>query len=186
MCIFTLFKRGQRGQGTTPEAKPDSRRLFDALNKGFYTKYENGWRREDKGEGMAVLEMLVNDYWKPRYLLDTRAHRAYEIMSEDLSLLLVRDEDIDWDSLKTLSPDLIDTVRSRNAFYPTMIRGFKNGIAELEWQLNPDGRYYMDDDGFGMTDDEEVALYGMIDRTGRLVKKMHLIPWNGVATGSLK
>jgi hypothetical protein len=49
----------------------------------------------------------------------------------------------------------------------------RNGIAELEWQLNPDGRYYMDDDGFGMTDDEEVTLLGTIDRTGRVVEKIH-------------
>ena len=33
----------------------------------------------------------------------------------------------------------------------------------------PDGRYYMDDDGFGITDDEEIALIGKIDRTGKVV-----------------
>ena len=165
---------------TKEESKPDldagNRELFDSLDQEFYTKYENGWRREDKGEGMAVLERLVIDYWKPRYLLDTRAHKAYEVMSADLKLLIVHDEDIDWDSLRSLSPDLMAKIRSRDAFFPTMIRGFQNGKAELEWQINPDGRYYMDDDGFGMTDDEQVALYGVIDRTGRVVEKMHYKP----------
>ena len=27
----------------------------------------------------------------------------------------------------------------------------------------------MDDDGFGMTDDEEINIYGFIDRTGQVV-----------------
>ena len=53
-------------------------------------------------------------------------------------------------------------------------RQYKNGVAEVEWQLNPDGMYYRDDDGFGMTDDEEINLYGAIDRKGKVVKKFTL------------
>lgn len=30
--------------------------------------------------------------------------------------------------------------------------------------------YYRDEDGFGMTDDEEINLYGAIDRKGKVVK----------------
>lgn len=165
---------------TKEESKPildaGNRELFDSLDQEFYTKYENGWRREDKGEGMVVLERLVIDYWKPRYLLDTHANKAYEVMSADLKLLTVHDEDIDWDSLKSLSADMMDKVRSRDAYFPTMIRRFRGDMAELEWQINPDGRYYMDEDGYGMTDDVEVTLVGKIDRTGRVVEKLHYMP----------
>ena len=43
------------------------------------------------------------------------------------------------------------------------------------WQLNPDGMYFMDEDGFGMTDDDEVEIYGFIDRQGKiLVKFQHI------------
>ena len=52
--------------------------------------------------------------------------------------------------------------------------GIKNGVAEVEWQLNLDGMYYRDEDGFGMTDDEEIKLYGAIDRKGKVVKKFTL------------
>lgn len=45
----------------------------------------------------------------------------------------------------------------------------------MQWQLNPDGRYYMDDDGFGMTDDEEINIYGIIDTEGRVVVKFQTI-----------
>ena len=41
----------------------------------------------------------------------------------------------------------------------------------IGWQLTPDGRYYMDEDGYGMTDDEEITIYGQIDQQGKVVKK---------------
>lgn len=48
-------------------------------------------------------------------------------------------------------------------------------MAKVSWQINPDGRYYMDDDGFGMTDDEEITIYGYIDHKGKVVSKFHAI-----------
>jgi len=33
----------------------------------------------------------------------------------------------------------------------------------------------MDDDGFGMTDDEEINIYGIIDTEGRVVVKFQTI-----------
>lgn len=34
------------------------------------------------------------------------------------------------------------------------------------WEVQPDGRYWEDDDGFGGTSDIEVCLYALIDHTG--------------------
>ena len=34
------------------------------------------------------------------------------------------------------------------------------------WEIQPDGMYWMDEDGFGMTSDEEIRLYALIDRHG--------------------
>lgn len=61
--------------------------------------------------------------------------------------------------------------RTGNATYPTHVSKFENGIAKVWWQINPDGRYFMDEDGYGMTDDEEIELVGAIDRTGKVVVK---------------
>ena len=55
--------------------------------------------------------------------------------------------------------------------FPSFIYGYKNGVAKVQWQLNPDGMYYMDDDGFGMTPDEEYNIYGFIDRRGRVLSE---------------
>ncbi len=33
-------------------------------------------------------------------------------------------------------------------------RKFKNGVVLVEWTLYPDGRYFMDEDGYGMEDND--------------------------------
>ncbi|MGM9590729.1 MAG: DUF1810 family protein [Faecousia sp.] len=42
----------------------------------------------------------------------------------------------------------------------------ENGWLML-WNIQPDGRYWADDDGFGMEDEEEVTLYAYVDKNGQ-------------------
>ncbi len=129
----------------------------------------------DLGENMKLLSKSVCGWWKPMVLFDcTNKTASLFINLEDMTLQNVEDKDVDWNSLSGLDENCIERVKSRNAFYPTNIRRFRHGTAEVEWQLNPDGRFYMDEDGFGMTDDEEVSLIGRIDRTGKIVKRFTL------------
>ena len=130
--------------------------------------------QNDLGEDMALVTQVIGRYWKPRYLIDKEARCAYEFMSIDEVLQIVTDEDIDWDSLKGLPQDAFDRAKAHSFHFPGHVYQYKNGVAEVEWQLNPDGMYYRDEDGFGMTDDEEINLYGAIDRKGKVVKKFTL------------
>ena len=130
--------------------------------------------QNDLGEDMALVTQVIGRYWKPRYLMDKEARCAYEFMSIDEVLQIVTDEDIDWDSMKGLPQDAFDRAKAHSFHFPGHVYQYKNGVAEVEWQLNPDGMYYRDDDGFGMTDDEEINLYGAIDRKGKVVKKFTL------------
>ena len=130
--------------------------------------------QNDLGEDMASVSQVIGQYWKPRYLMDKEARCAYEFMSGDEVLQIVTDEDIDWESLKGLPQDAVRRAKAHSFHFPGHICQYKNGVAEVEWQLNPDGMYYRDEDGFGMTDDEEINLYGTIDRKGKVVKKFTL------------
>ena len=130
--------------------------------------------QNDLGEDMALVTQVIGRYWKPRYLMDKEARCAYEFMSIDEVLQIVTDEDIDWDSLKGLPQDAFERAKAHSFHFPGHVYQYKNGVAEVEWQLNPDGMYYRDEDGFGMTDDEEINLYGAIDRKGKVVKKFTL------------
>lgn len=41
-----------------------------------------------------------------------------------------------------------------------------DGRFRMVWEIQPDGRYWADDDGFGMENDEEIRLYTHLDRNG--------------------
>ena len=92
-------------------------------------------------------------------------------MNTNYELVTVTDEDIDWDSLRKLPENAIARAKRHNAMFPTLIRRFQNGQAKVEWQIHPDGKYYMDEYGFGMTRDQELTLFGSIDRMGNVVEK---------------
>ena len=39
----------------------------------------------------------------------------------------------------------------------------------IRWQVQPDGMYWADEDGFGMTSDEEIVLYALLDLDGNYI-----------------
>lgn len=43
---------------------------------------------------------------------------------------------------------------------------YKDGKASVEWTLQPDGRYFEDEDGFGGENCEEITLYSHINTNG--------------------
>lgn len=45
----------------------------------------------------------------------------------------------------------------------------ENGLAEFIWLLQPDGRYWADEDGFGAEKMAEVKLYATFNKKGRFV-----------------
>lgn len=149
------------------------RSIYECLNTERYRTYPA--MTEDWGDGMSIVSEVIGSYWKPRFLMDNNTKCAYEFMDSDEMLVTVSQNDIDWDSLQSLPQKAIQRACRLSFHYPSFIRLFKNGVAEVAWQLNPDGRYYMDDDGFGMTDDKEINIYGFIDKTGTVVVKFQAI-----------
>ena len=51
--------------------------------------------------------------------------------------------------------------------YRTDFERRENGNIIMIWQVQPDGMYWRDEDGYGMTPDEEIRLYSFIDKNGR-------------------
>lgn len=135
-------------------------------------KYSDGaYKRATLGEGMEVVNQLIWGWWKPRFLLNHNLKTAYEWMWSNEQLAIVEAEHIDWDSMKNLSEDAVSTLRQYSFRFPSFIRYYQNGIAEVQWQLVPDGRYWMDDDGFGMTSDVELNIYGFIDQEANIISR---------------
>lgn len=167
MKRFTLFGKGTQKEGTAVQD------LYKILSVEEYTHYP--YEKQSLGEEMYVINQVIDEYWKPRYLVDEKNKTAVEFMDSWTMLQTICTDDIDWKSLEGLSQDVIDRARNLDAIFPTFVRSFKSGVAEVSWQINPDGRYYMDEDGFGMTDDKEITIYSYVDRTGKPLIKFRII-----------
>ena len=50
------------------------------------------------------------------------------------------------------------------------IEAFRDGRALVSWTLQPDGRYFEDEDGFGAEHCEEIVLYSYLDENGRFTE----------------
>lgn len=159
----------------------DMENCMESGNKALYQKLlssdykKRPYQKEDLGEGMSLVHELRGGYWKPRYLMDNETGMAYEFMDERSTLVTFTTDDIAWETIERLSTDIQDQARRLSGYYPTIISKYQNGVAEVRWQINPDGRYYMDSDGYGMTDDEEETLYGYIDRKGKPLVKFRRV-----------
>ena len=106
--------------------------------------------------------------------MDKETKCAYEFISDSEILLTVTDEDIDWDSLKGQPQQVLDIAKAHSFHFSGYIHQYYNGVAEVEWWLNPDGVYDIYEEGGCMPDDKEVNLFGAIDRKGKVVKKFRL------------
>ncbi len=96
-------------------------------------------------------------------------------MNGNMDFVNFTTDDVDWASIEQLPKKAKMQAREMSAEFPTFIGKFRNGVAEVSWQLNPDGRYYMDEDGFGMTSDGEIAVYGFIDSETNVLVKFQYI-----------
>lgn len=148
-------------------------KLYAVLMSGIYRNERYHW--DDLNEGMESVSFSVLGWWKQRYLLDHNIKVAYEIMSETLCWSHFRKSDIAWLSLDGLSEEAVCRAKSLKANFPSIIREFKNGVAEISWQLIPNECYYMDEDGFGMTDSTETTIYAMIDRQLNVLERFRFI-----------
>lgn len=63
--------------------------------------------------------------------------------------------------IKELEYPLSDKTQFRFWIY-----AYEDGKASVEWTLQPDGRYYEDEAGFGGENCEEVTLYSYLDTNG--------------------
>ncbi len=152
--------------------------LYEVLSEKDYSY--GVYKKEDLGEGMWRVDGTFGSWWKMRYLVDEVSKKAYEIMDENMYFVQFGEEDVNWESLNKLPEEAVERARAMFAMFPSFVGRFENGVAQVSWQLNPDGRYYMDEDGFGMSDDEEIEIYGFVDRQLRVLVPFEHIDedWN--------
>ena len=120
------------------------------------------------GEGM----LWIGESRGPLFFANSHTGKARQLLDENSNLVGFEDRDFDWEKLKAVEHPY--DVNHKHVDYGGLGRywDFSDGVCCLCWMLHPDGRYYADEDGFGMEDDEEENIYCVIDSNLRIV-----IPW---------
>ena len=127
------------------------------------------FRSRNLGLGM---ELVRERYGLRIFLLDTEAGEGCEIVDRRGLLAIATVDDIDIESIH--DKKLAEEVLCLYCPYPE-IGSFANGVAEFVWVIQEDGRYYADEDGFGMESGNEVSLRGFINREGRILAPLCVI-----------
>ena len=155
----------------TDELGTFDEKMYRILSADKYVKGE--YQKQDLNEGVEIVYQAIWGWWKPRFLLNHNLKTAYEWMWPNQQLAIVDAGHLDWNSMKKLPEDALSILHRYSFQFPSFIRSYHNGIAEVQWQLIPDGRYWMDDDGYGMTSDIELNIYGFIGQEANIISKSH-------------
>lgn len=152
-----------------------SKELYVELKKAQYDNRPYH-RITMMGNKMEIVEQVIDGYWRERFLLNDSDKTAYELMDDAFILKFLSEKDVDWESVGTI--DNNRNAYSFSAYYQRFaVEKFKEGVALVEWTLYPDGRYFMDEDGYGMEDNDASVLYGFIDTHANVVIPFQAKTW---------
>ena len=128
------------------------------------------------GEGM----LWIGNSRGPLFFANSHTGKARQLLDENSNLVGFEDSDFDWEKLKTVEHPY--DVNRKYVDYGGLGRywDFHNGVCCLCWMLHPDGRYYADENGYGMEDDDEENIYCIINSDLRIV-----IPWQPMTEGQM-
>lgn len=123
----------------------------------------------DKGCGMLC---FWSKAWgnKQTFMVNTALKKSYPISEPNGYLVGFTKDDIDWDNVSKLEHNA-DAYRLVADYGGIGIEDYRDGMARVDWMLYPDGRYFGDEDGFGMDDNDEVDIYAYIDTECRVMIK---------------
>lgn len=117
------------------------------------------------GEGM----LWIGNSCGPLYYANSYKGIARQLLDGNSNLVGFEEMDFDWDKLKEVEHPY--DLNRRHVGYGGLGRynDFRDGVCCLCWMLYPDGRYFADEDGFGMEDNDEENIYCIIDSNLRIV-----------------
>jgi len=121
--------------------------------------------------GYGMLRFSNRSYGnKQIFIVNPAIRKVYPISEPNGRLVGFTLDDIDWDSVNQLEHNY-DAKRLVADYGGLSIGDYQDGIAYVSWMLYPDGRYFADEDGFGMEDNDEVNISAYIDTQCRVVVK---------------
>jgi hypothetical protein len=121
--------------------------------------------------GYGMLRFSNRSYGnKQIFIVNPALKKVYPISEPNGHLVGFTLDDIDWDNVNQLENNY-DAKRLVADYGGLSIGHYQDGLAYVSWMLYPDGRYFADEDGFGMEDNDEVNISAYIDTQCRVVVK---------------
>lgn len=138
--------------------------------------FVSGYPELENRKGVIVgngIAFFFGEGWRnyELYLANTLTGKIRKLSTTD-GELLVDDEDIDYDAITQECENGVGNAHAKAICYAGINRwdGFKEGYCVISWTLYPDGRYFADEDGFGMEDNDEEVVYAIIDTDLNIVE----------------
>ena len=102
----------------------------------------------------------------PLCLVNKERHLVRWIINENRKVVGFGADDFDLERIGLLVKEYKPLV-DMSAEHGILVTPFRDGFCALHWFLSIDGRYYADEDGYGMDDQEEVSCF--IDRNLKVI-----------------
>lgn len=108
------------------------------------------------------------------YLINTNKEKVIKPVDEDGYMIAFTKDDVD-ESVIKLDVDS-NNAANLKAHFRFFVYNLKNGQAGVERTVMPDGRYFADEDDFGVEHCSELIAEAIIDKNGKLLKPFKPLP----------
>jgi len=129
--------------------------------------------------------MFVKDENGDGFLVNTKTGKVRQISTPGF-VVGFSDDEIDFATIDKMP-------HSHNAHPRVMNYGgvswwdrCQHGLIALGWTLYPDGRYFADEDGFGMEDNDELTVYCVMNDNLEVIRPFTIVPDVGVLLDELR
>lgn len=136
----------------------DTKKLYNLLNQDFET--EKYYSFANRCEGIY---QVSEKNGKRLFIYDTNKKCAYELVGSTGTFSHWNASAIEIAAILDYPKGLVMSIMSCKTKYYFGFENFRNGVTEVIWMVQPDGIYWADSDGYGMTDDNEIKLRAFID-----------------------
>lgn len=144
------------------------------------------------GEDMVIARRGKHEF----FIINTDTGRMRQFVDSN-ERLLVDDSEVNHQQILSRISNGHHYLNNRIATFGGLYAwdGFKNGYCALDWTIYPEGRYFADEGGFGMEDNEEQVAYCVIDKNLAIVvpffyddnpKEILMAVRNGTHTGACR
>lgn len=136
--------------------------------KWFLFKLKNNCHLMYRGDDMYIM-ISKNSYDHSYSLYNHQNEEIIQLLDYKGNALFISENDFQYDD--PVINDYKSTLKHLHPHYGFSVNEFNHNLASVTWTVQPDGRYFADEHGFGGSDEDEICIYAIINKSGKIVSK---------------